>query len=92
MKADTYSTYEAKARLSEILRKVRRNKRVVITHHGKPVAEIGPISPSRRDLEGTLADLENSGILSRGDSSALETMAPVVRKPGALKRFLENRD
>ncbi len=92
MKTDTYSTYEAKARLSEILRKVRRNRRIVITHRGKPIAEIGPVSRSRQDLETKLADLEQSGILERGDRTALKTIAPLVRKPGALERFLDDRD
>ena len=35
-----YSTYEAKTKFSELLRKVRQGGRVVITFHGEPVAEI----------------------------------------------------
>ena len=33
-----YSTYEAKARFSEVLRLVRFGTPVIVTHHGKPVA------------------------------------------------------
>jgi prevent-host-death family protein len=39
----TYSTYEAKARLSEILRGVRRGQRAVIAHRGTPIAEVRPL-------------------------------------------------
>ena len=40
--ATTYSTYEAKARFSEILRRVREGRSVNITYHGEVVAEIRP--------------------------------------------------
>jgi len=36
------STATAKNRLTELLRAVERGERVVITRHGKPVAQIGP--------------------------------------------------
>lgn len=38
--SDTYSTYEAKARFSEIIRKVRSGKHVRITYRGREVAEV----------------------------------------------------
>ena len=46
-----YSTYEAKAKFSELLRKVRQGGRVVITFHGQPVAEIRPIEKRMETLE-----------------------------------------
>ena len=42
---DTYSLYEAKAKLSAIIRQVREGRPVVVTLHGEPVAEIRSISP-----------------------------------------------
>ena len=36
------STAEAKNRLTELIRAVEAGERVVITRHGKPVAQIGP--------------------------------------------------
>ena len=39
----TYSTYEAKARFSEVLRQVREGKTVTISYRGEPAAEIRPI-------------------------------------------------
>ena len=38
--APTYSTYEAKARFSEVMRKVRSGQRVRITYRGEEIAEI----------------------------------------------------
>ena len=38
-------SYQAKARLPELLRRVSRGERVVITHHGVPIAALAPIEP-----------------------------------------------
>jgi prevent-host-death family protein len=92
MKAETYSTYEAKARFSEILRKVRKNTRIVITNRGKPVAEIGPITCAAETLEHHLADLEDKGIVSRGNKAAFKAITSIARRTGALQRFLDERD
>lgn len=47
----TYSTFDAKAKLSEILDKVKNGEEVVITRHGKAVAKILPIvQTGRRQL------------------------------------------
>src|SRR4030065_741063 len=41
---DTYSLYEAKAKLSAIIRRVREGRHVLVTVHGEPVAEIRPVA------------------------------------------------
>jgi len=89
----TYSTYEAKARLSEILRQVReRGETVTVTYRGKAIAEIRPVeAEGGTRLEKRLGDLQRSGAIMRSSSSA-ERLRPVARKPGALDRFLEERD
>jgi prevent-host-death family protein len=92
---DTYSTYEAKSRFSEIIRRVREGRRVVISYHGEPVAEITPIARPHRGLGETLASLERDGVIAGGHRRPAEAMASwraVARKPGALKRFLKSRD
>ena len=48
----TYSTYEAKARFSEVLRQVRAGTTVTVTYRGEPVAEIRPIEPPAHDDRG----------------------------------------
>lgn len=88
----SYSTYEAKARFSEILRKVRAGQRIVISHRGRDVAQVTRIDaggPS--DLLTRLADLEDQGIISprRAREGRLK---PIARRRGALRRFLGTRD
>lgn len=43
------STAELKARLSHYLRMVRRGDRVVVTHHGRPIAALEPVGPEGPD-------------------------------------------
>jgi prevent-host-death family protein len=86
----TYSTYDAKARFSEILRKVRRGEVVYITYRGREVAEIKPIE-REETFEERLEKLRKRGVIV----DALDRKAPlnpIARRPGALKRFLEERD
>ena len=85
----TYSTSEAKARFSEVLRKVRAGQCIRITFHGKEVAEIRPISDV--GLDGRPVDLEQSGKLHRHHHVA-GSWSPLLVRPGALKRFLEERE
>ncbi len=42
------SIAEAKNRLTELIRAVENGERVVITRHGKPVAQIAPLPPERK--------------------------------------------
>lgn len=91
MKRETYSTYEAKARLSELLRKVRTGQVVTLTHRGEPIAEIRPIDNSKSGLEGRLSQLASQGVLHRTALRAAEP-AEVISKPGALQRFLQDRE
>ena len=86
----TYSTYEAKAKFSEILRKVRGGESVYVSYRGEQVAEIRPIE-KKEDLETTLERLREDGILS-GEAPRRGELKPIARRPGALKRFLESRD
>lgn len=88
---DTYSLYEAKAKLSSIVRSVREGRPVVVTLHGKPVVEIRAIAPRGGSLLSRMQQLAERGILVRAGPrrSALRTVA---RRRGALKRFLADRD
>ncbi|MEX0692755.1 MAG: type II toxin-antitoxin system prevent-host-death family antitoxin [Gemmatimonadales bacterium] len=90
---ESYSLYEAKAKLSALVRQVREGRTVIITVHGKPAAELRPIEPAGQTLEERLDWLEARGSLIRAkaapDPSAFK---PIARRPGALKRFLDERD
>lgn len=91
MPATLYSTYEAKARFSELMRKVRAGQRVTITYHGQEVAEIRPIAPVNASLEDRMRDLEERGVLQVA-SSPRKPLSKATPSPGALARFLASRD
>jgi prevent-host-death family protein len=88
---DTYSTYEAKARFSEILRKVRAGRRVTISYRGEEIAEVRPVERKSRSLEHSLGRLEEAGVISTAQAGHRSPRS-LARKPGALERFLESRD
>lgn len=89
--AKTYSTYEAKAKFTEILRKVRAGERILISYRGEEVAELRPLTRKPISLEGHWRRLEEEGVVGPC-SLPPHDLQPVVRKPGALKRFLQSRD
>ncbi len=88
----TYTTYEAKARFSEVIRLVREGRTVHISYHGKPVAEIRPIEKKKKKtLEEHLEEMERRGLISpAADPNA--PLEPIAHRPGALQRFLDERD
>ncbi len=87
----TYSTYEAKARFSELLRLVREGQTVTVSYRGEPVAEVRPIPPPPRDILERLDDLQRRGVLTSSDEQRV-SLRPVARRPGALDRFLAERE
>jgi prevent-host-death family protein len=62
--ASTYSVAEAKRHFSELLRRVSQGERLVITSHGRPVAQIAP--PEVPDLEERVAAIERILELRKG--------------------------
>ena len=86
-----YSTSEAKARFSEVIRQVREGKTVTIFYRGEPVAEIRRIRRHQEQtIEERLDDLQRRGVLVRSGAPRL-AFQPVARRPGALARFLAER-
>lgn len=54
----TVGAYEAKTHLSDLLARVARGERIVITKHGVPVAVLQPPDPApRRDARQAITDL-----------------------------------
>ncbi len=88
---EIFSLYEAKAKFSAIIRRVREGRRVIVTVHGEPVAEIRPIEREPAGLAQRLDQLAEQGVLVRPDAGAPRPRA-VIRRPGALARFLAERD
>lgn len=93
MAKKSYSLYETKAKLSQIIRDVRTTgQSAMVTYRGKPVAEIRALQRMAGDaFEERLQELADRGAVVRG-SGKLPRLRPLAHKPGALKRFLRERD
>ena len=97
----TYSTYEAKTRFSEVLRQVREGATITVSYRGEPVAEIRPIrqkseiskaeSLETETLEEYEERLIREGILVPAPEPR-RPFKPVAHVPGALERFLADRN
>lgn len=94
--SEEYSIYDAKAKLSALVRQVREGQTFVITVHGEPVAELRPIEkPSRaQTFDERIGELKAQGAIIPSKRAPGEKPHFKIgkRKPGALKRFLEERD
>ncbi len=88
---DTYSLYEAKAKLSAIVRQVREGHPVVITVHGEPAVQIRAVAAEQQGIGAKLDQMAERGVLVRSDQPRRQ-LRPVSRRPGALERFLADRD
>ncbi len=87
----TYSTYDAKAKFSEVMRRVRDGETVIVSYRGDPVAKIKPIARQKTSLEERMADLERRGVLVPARRPR-EPFRALARRPGGLQRFLEDRN
>ena len=86
-----YSLYDAKAKLSEIVRRVREGDTVTITYRGRPVAELRPVGQKPDTFEERIRALEARGVIV-GSGKPRGKLRPIARRPGALRRFLAERD
>lgn len=91
-----YSVQEVAARLEEILQKIRGGEKVILTDNGNDLAEIRPIRQRANTgdpQEDAYWQLVDEGILVPAEAKPGEgELAPVAVKPGALARFLADRD
>lgn len=69
---------------------VREGTSVTVTVHGEPVAEIRPIEKESAGLEARMSSLTESGVLIPAKASFRPQVR--ARRPGALKRFLDDRE
>ena len=87
--ANQYSIYEAKAKLSELLRCVKAGKEIVVTERGNPIARLIPYV-EEQTLKGRLERLISAGSIHPRSYSG--EMPGGVERPGGLKRFLKERE
>jgi len=88
--ARSYPVHEAKAKLSEILRRVKQGRSVTISERGREIARVVPVERPA-DLPSRLRQLEREGVILRRSGSAA-SIRLVARRPGALRRFLGSRE
>ena len=88
---DHYSLYEAKTQLSAILRRVREGRSIIVTLYGEPVAEIRPIPAAPNGIAARLKQLTERGVVTAPPARHRKLKAG-PRRPGALARFLDDRD
>jgi prevent-host-death family protein len=93
---DEYPLYDAKAKLSALVRQVRDGRTIIITVHGERVAELRPYQekPGPQTLADRYAELHARGEiipsrLAPGEVGSLRVGTP---HPGVLQRFLDERD
>lgn len=87
----TYSVYEAKARLSELLRAVRAGAEVVITDRGRRVARVVRFEERDEDLDGRVARLTAQGAISEAAMAPGAPWPSAKGSRGVLSRFLADR-
>jgi prevent-host-death family protein len=87
--ARPYPVHEAKAKLSEILRRVKQGRSVTISERGREIARVIPVE-APRSLEARLHTFEHEGVIVRGTGDT-KMIRSVGRKRGALRRFLQSR-
>ena len=89
--AKTFSIFEAKTHLSELLRMVKGGQIITVTERGTPIAQVIPYSEVKENqLSHRLARLERAGLIDRRKSRSWNKSG--IQRPGALKRFLRDRD
>jgi prevent-host-death family protein len=89
----TVGTKELKNRLSHYLQRVRHGDVVQVTDRGKVIAEIRSVGAAATSEDEALADLEKSGIVTRG-SGRLAPIKPIRLRRGvsAARAVLADRD
>lgn len=87
--AHQYSIYEAKAKFSELLRRVKAGREVTVTERGQPVAKVVPF-PQRQTLPQRLMELESLNNLIPRRRKKIEGSGEKI--PGGLERFLKERE
>ena len=80
---------EAKARLSKLLRDVKRGQEWVITERGSPIARLAPISGRSLSLAERIRRLEDSGLVEPLRRAVGHLPPPLPLKEGLAQKWLQ---
>ena len=85
-----YSIYETKSHLSELLRAVKQGLDFIITERGTPIAKVVVYQAEEESFEERYQSLIKQGVIvpARGPVN----IKPIAKRPGALARFLKERE
>lgn len=85
---------DAKARLSTLVRGVRRGDVVTITDRGRPVARMVPVAPADTSLDDRMREMVERGQISPARRPSTPPPPPVsMARRGIAQRYLrESRD
>ena len=95
MSSKTYSIYEARAKLSELVRMTLSHGSVLITQRGKPVIRLVPYVAASNSPSSRLRELEHIGRAKQATAQWTDALASVPHAnvpEGALDRFLADRN
>jgi prevent-host-death family protein len=83
---------ELKTRLATYMRQVKDGTTIIVTEHGRPVAELRPIA-ARDDLELRLSELASQGLVSREvrGTAPLEEFTPIESALPVSQALIEDR-
>ncbi len=88
----TLSIARAKARFAEFVRRAESGETVVLTRHGRPVAQLEPTArhdAGTSDARGEVREAAGRYEMARPDAVAAPTAGAVESRREALERFLE---
>ena len=89
MRARRTGVREAKARLSQLLRDVRRGREWVITERGSPIARLSPIVDGGLSLAERTRRLEDSGLIEPLPREVRDLPPPLPLKEGLAQKWLQ---
>ncbi len=89
---ETVGIREAKAQLSRLVRRAQRGDSITLTHRGRPIAKIVPITEPDRSIAARIEELKRRGWIQ--DQTAAPVDLPKLEvEPGLAQRYLrEDRD
>lgn len=85
-------TRELKTRLGKYLKAVRSGATLTVTDRGIPIARLSPLSGDDEGVDGALAAMEASGLLSRGAGRLPRVPAIRLRGPSVGATLDAERD
>jgi prevent-host-death family protein len=80
---ETVGMREANIHFADYIRKVRSGVEIILTDRGVPVAMIKPLATASSTIEKKLAELDDSGLISRA-KKAFSLPKPLACKGGMI--------